>query len=49
MVLLMALYSGRWEITEVSFVTIVLRNYQASQTPSSKEPDLVREPEVPDP
>jgi len=30
-----------WKITEkVSFATIVLRKYQASQMPSSKEPHL---------
>jgi len=45
MVLLMALWSDRWKITEkVSFVTIMLRKYQASQIPSSKEPHLAREP-----
>jgi len=34
-----------WQITEkVSFVTIVLRKYQPSQMPSSKEPHLAREP-----
>jgi len=46
----MALWSGRWKITEkVSFVTIVLRKYQASQMSSAKEPHLAREPWVPDP
>jgi len=34
------------KITEkVSSVTIVLRKYQASQMPSSKEPHLAREPD----
>jgi len=40
MVLLMTLLSGRWKITEVSFVKIVLRMYQASQMLPSKEPHL---------
>jgi len=41
----MALYTGRWKITEkVYFVTIVLRKYEASQMQSSKEPHLACEP-----
>jgi len=43
--LLMALQSGIWEVTEkVSFETTVLKKYQASQMPSSKEPHLALEP-----
>jgi len=35
----------RWKITEkVSFITIVSRKYQASQMPSSTEPQLARDP-----
>jgi len=33
----------KWEITEVSFKTIVVRQYQASPMPSSKEPHLAPE------
>ena len=34
---------------EISFETIVLRKHQASQMPSSKEPHLAGEPQVPEP
>jgi len=33
-----------WKLQKVLFVTLVLRKYQASQMPSSKEPHLAREP-----
>jgi len=32
------------KLQKVSSVTIVLRKYQASQMPSSKEPHMAREP-----
>jgi len=40
-----ALQSGRWKVAEKDlFITIVLRKYQVSQMPSSKEPHLAYEP-----